>query len=298
MGRIGVLGLGGGGGGGGGASNLADLVDVSITDVDGAFLVGTGSGFVGEIGATARSSLGLGTSDNVEFADVTLIDLLVSDVGRISFLDAVGAEDYALRRSVANVLLLDGAQFSVDGAQNFGGSGTGRGLTIENTAGFVRLRGVNANVAWQSNGLGMNLSTHTDGELEVMKFYNSGVDQHRGRGVVGQNDVLLSSLSGASVTTSGLVPAGSHLLSVTVRVNTEVTGATSFDVGDGTDQDKYGAAVGLTAGTVTNPEDSTTDPMSWSASAQEVTLTANGSNFTGGAVRVSAMYLTHHPPNS
>lgn len=105
----------------------------------------------------------------------------------------------------------------------------------------------------------------------------------------------LSALSGASVATTNLVPAGGRIFAVTVEVATQVTGASSFDVGDGVDDDRYAAAVGLTVGFATNHASATADPMSWSAAAQDVTLTANGSSFTGGAVIVRAFWVGGSP---
>ena len=50
----------------------AQLQDVAgLTPTDGNIIVGDGANFVAESGATARTSLGLGASDNVEFAQVT-----------------------------------------------------------------------------------------------------------------------------------------------------------------------------------------------------------------------------------
>src|SRR5262245_37705472 len=55
-------------------------------------------------------------------------------------------------------------------------------------------------------------------------------------------------LSGASVTTTGLIPAGYTLIGVTSRVTVTITGATTWDLGDGTTQDLYANDKALTAG--------------------------------------------------
>lgn len=102
----------------------------------------------------------------------------------------------------------------------------------------------------------------------------------------------LSGLSGASASTTSLVPAGSIVVGVEIEVDTAVEGATSFDVGDGSDVDRWGKEIAIAAGTTTTPSDYT-DPTSFLASSgQDVTLTANGSNFTAGAVTVTAYYTT------
>lgn len=108
----------------------------------------------------------------------------------------------------------------------------------------------------------------------------------------------LTALSGASASTTNLVPAGCRVLYVVARVTTTITGATTWDAGDGSDVDRYGAALALASGTTLDEASATADPESWSASAQDVTLTANGSNFTGGAVRITAFYLDPTPPGS
>jgi hypothetical protein len=55
----------------------AQLDDIAgLTPTDGNFIVGNGTNFVAESGNTARTSLGLGTSDDVQFDDLTLTGVL------------------------------------------------------------------------------------------------------------------------------------------------------------------------------------------------------------------------------
>lgn len=55
----------------------AGLTDIAgLTPSDGNFIVGNGTNFVAESGNTARTSLGLGTSDDVQFDDLTLSGVL------------------------------------------------------------------------------------------------------------------------------------------------------------------------------------------------------------------------------
>lgn len=102
---------------------------------------------------------------------------------------------------------------------------------------------------------------------------------------------LLSGLTGATATATALVPAGSFVLGVTVRVTTTITGATSFDVGDGVDVDRWGAAIALPAGTTTSIANFTANGFGQFTAANNVVLTANGANFTGGAVRITVHYF-------
>lgn len=104
---------------------------------------------------------------------------------------------------------------------------------------------------------------------------------------------LLSGLTGASVTSTGLIPANALLLAMIVRVTTLITGATSFSIGDGTDVDRWGATIAVDAGTTTTQANYTAaNAVGVSAlAATDIVLTANGANFTAGAVRVTVYYV-------
>ena len=80
-----------------------------------------------------------------------------------------------------------------------------------------------------------------------------------------------------------------------MRVTTAITGATSFNVGrtGGTANEFGNVAIGL--GT-TNPGLLGTPNAQFSSVT--VTLTAVGSNFTAGAVRIQLAYLLLNPPTS
>jgi hypothetical protein len=104
--------------------------------------------------------------------------------------------------------------------------------------------------------------------------------------------VTLSNLSGASVaTTTGFIPDGAVLVGLTTRVSTAITGATGYDIGDGSDADRWGANVGIALNTSSDNTNWTAGTIECFTAAQEVTLTAVGNNFTGGAVVIVAHYL-------
>lgn len=98
----------------------------------------------------------------------------------------------------------------------------------------------------------------------------------------------LTGLSGASVSTTIAIPAYCVLLGVSTRTTTAITGAASYDCGptSGT-VDAYGGSLGIAGGStnigVIGPTAFYSDTT--------VTLTANGGNFTAGAVRVSIQYI-------
>ena len=63
-------------------AQLADIAGLAVTD--GNIIVGDGSNFVAESGATARTSLGLGTADNVQFAQITGSAIALSNADGIA----------------------------------------------------------------------------------------------------------------------------------------------------------------------------------------------------------------------
>lgn len=101
-------------------------------------------------------------------------------------------------------------------------------------------------------------------------------------------------LTGASVESSQDIPAGTLCLGVSSRVLAEVTGATSFDVGISGEVNKFGGSLALTSGStnvgVVGPTPFYTDTP--------VLITANGSNFTGGELRLAIHILRLTTPTA
>lgn len=96
---------------------------------------------------------------------------------------------------------------------------------------------------------------------------------------------------GTATCGTNLIEAGSTVYGCVCRVNTLITGATSIDIGDGSDADKWGDNIAVTAGTETTSASFTTGtatPINYPAAAA-LTLTANGSNFTAGVVRCACL---------
>ena len=101
-------------------------------------------------------------------------------------------------------------------------------------------------------------------------------------------------LSGASTSSSFSFPNQCLIYGVSLRVITAITGASSFDCGDGSDVDRFGASLGITLGS----ENQGVIGPSGNYSSTNVVLTANASNFTGGSVRIAAHYSILSPPSS
>ncbi len=141
---------------------------------------------------------------------------------------------------------------------------------------------------------GEELGTATDVDLKLAPGGTGNLIVAAANGI-GTNVKTATSeetaMSGAAVTASNLIPAGSFVLGVTVRVTTEIEGATTFTIGDGSDVDRWGTGIALAAGTTTTIADFTAAGFGQFVAANDVVLTATGSDFTAGAVRITVHYL-------
>lgn len=103
---------------------------------------------------------------------------------------------------------------------------------------------------------------------------------------------LLSGLSGSFVETTIEIPDRAVVFGVSTRTVTDVTGAASYDCGVSGEANKFGGSLGAAAGS-TNA--GVIGPTAYYANTK-VRLTANGSDFTGGAVRVALHYFLPRVP--
>jgi hypothetical protein len=164
------------------------------------------------------------------------------------------------------------------------------------TLGFTRINGLaltNNSVVQLFSG-GTNILEQVGGtSAQTFNIYGTQTSStNYQRLTIKTKAVTLSALSGASVaTTTGLIPDGAVLVGLTTRVSTAITGATGYDIGDGTDADRWGANIGFALNTSSDNTNWTAGTIECFTAAQEVTLTAVGSNFTGGAVVIVAHYL-------
>lgn len=115
---------------------------------------------------------------------------------------------------------------------------------------------------------------------------------------------LVPSSAGATITASGLIPAGALPLGVVTKVVTTLGntgGITSYSVGNSLDADKWGISSGITDTVTTDPTDFVDNALIWnnSGSAADVILTANGGTFDNtGAIRVVVTYVSLTAPTS
>lgn len=138
------------------------------------------------------------------------------------------------------------------------------------------------------NALGLRNGTNAQA-LRIFDTHTSDSDYHR-LGIATAR-ALLSSLSGASVTASALIPAGAIVVGVTAKVLTAITGATSWQLGTAADPDRFAAAGGIALGSTTDNRNWTSGALECFLTATNLVLTANGANFTGGAIYISVQYI-------
>lgn len=114
-------------------------------------------------------------------------------------------------------------------------------------------------------------------------------------------NAMTATLSAASTHDfAAAIPAGATVVGVTTRVTTTITGCTSIQIGDGTDVDRFGNAIALTAGTTTTNADwtVTSAPVYAAATVIRITAVGGGASFTAGAMRVCVYYLAPTAPTS
>ena len=108
----------------------------------------------------------------------------------------------------------------------------------------------------------------------------------------------LSTPSGTVATASNFIPDGALLLGITARVITAVTGPAGFDIGDGTTVDRWGNSIAVALGTTSRPVDYIDGTVEIFTAANDVVITTDGVDFTGGSIRLTAHYITLTAPTS
>jgi hypothetical protein len=237
---------------------------------------------------TKTLALSAGGSNRVTVSDVAVTSTLpyYAPVSGYRFATDV-SDDTAMVLAAENIIDFNaggGAVFRVDGAGSqivlrsgntfsFAGSGIGSSdLFMERvSSGLVR---------WQN-------ATAPTGQRQY--GYLSG-----SRAAYGQVQTAINTatLSGATTTCSNLIPAGAFVIGVATTTTTTITGASGYQVGDGSDADRWGDITGTAVGTVSTNASATANPTGWFSATNNVVLTAKTSNFTGGVVQVVVFYFS------
>jgi len=182
--------------------------------------------------------------------------------------------------------------YNVSGAIHIGGTGT-PSLIPTPTAGDLYVNGrTELNGDCYTNG----------GFVSSGNFVYTFTDAGSAETNVKTADAELIAVSGASETASNLIPQGAFLLGVSTYVETALgttNGTTGYQVGDGSDADRFGAITGTAQGTGSDNGDATADFTGAFTSANDVVITAVGGNFDGdGNIRVVAHYIDITPASS
>ena len=195
-----------------------------------------------------------------------------------------GTKDAGISRVSAGLIGVGtGAQGSIAGSMSFLNLTLGGALAVTGATTVTGLLTANGGI---QSGTGA-------GEIDVTSA--SGA-------LLGIRTVEATSaaMSGATVTVgTNIIPAGSYVLGVTVRVMTLVAcGSSTFQVGDGTDADAWGSAIAVAAGTASASANFNITAPAFYAAATNVVLTANGTAFTAGVVKVAVHYITLTGPTA
>lgn len=108
----------------------------------------------------------------------------------------------------------------------------------------------------------------------------------------------LTMSSGSSQTASNLIPDGAVVLALSTRVTTLVTGPAGYDVGDGSDVDRWGNSILVADNTTSDNTDWTATTIQAFTAANNVVITTDGVDFTAGVIRIVVHYIDGTAPTS
>jgi hypothetical protein len=130
-------------------------------------------------------------------------------------------------------------------------------------------------------------------KTNIYDTFTSSTDYHRV--TIATARATLTNVSGASVTATGLIPAGAVVMGVTSKVTTALgtaNGTTGYKIGTGADDDRWGAITGTAAGTTSDNRNWTAGTIECFPSATDVIVTATGGNFNAtGVIYLSVQYM-------
>lgn len=240
-------------------------------------------------------------TDTASAADSYLIDLRADNTSkfRVTTQPTTGTNTNGFRWEGVN----NGGLFSIDVNGNTASIAPSGGHDVHLANGYVVVfrGGVGNGVRIGTSGNGPRIFYDEDRVLaqrngtnaqvtRIYDTYTSATDYHRL--AIATARATASAMTGATVTLTNIIPAGAVVVGVTCKVTTAITGATSFDIGTATDVDRFGAAIAVALGTTSDNRNWTAGTVECFPAATSLILTANGSNFTGGAVYVSVQYLS------
>jgi hypothetical protein len=130
-------------------------------------------------------------------------------------------------------------------------------------------------------------------KTNIYDTFTSSTDYHRI--AIATARATLTSVSGASVTATNLIPAGAVVMGVTSKVTTGLgttNGTTGYKIGTVADDDRWGAITGTAAGTTSDNRNWTAGTIECFPTATSVIVTATGGNFNAtGVIYLSVQYM-------
>ncbi len=206
------------------------------------------------------------TGDSIDLTALSLAESNILEIGGVGSGDFESVNIYSL--GTINLRPTDDVQVLTDNGTAFSVRTAG-GLSL-----FIV--GQNTTRVVADNGLIIVASiTNNSAETQIQSTFA---------------DVMTT--SGSSVTAVGLIPAGSLVFGVTVKVLNAVSGPSGFDVGDGIDVDRWGNSISGGSLTTTDITDFTSGAVTTFQAANDVVLTSDGVDFTAGEIRITIHYLT------
>lgn len=142
---------------------------------------------------------------------------------------------------------------------------------------------------WDENGAALYIYTGADWDLLSSASGMTHTSNASPFGATNKFHLLEEelTLSGASVDSTIQIPNRAIVFAISVRTTLAVSGASSYDCGIVGETSKYGGTLSISLGTTNS---GVTGPTAFYADTA-IRLTANGSNFSGGKVRITIHYM-------
>ena len=298
---------------------------------DFAFYGDQGSGYLVGVSSFARTgTTATFTTYGVDGSTPANHDLQIGDQVRVNYgagVTPLDLDSNPANRSTYGALYVktvpSNSTFTVQVANSGGSSGSGNKIR---TAKFYWLHGIKqggehvlqlpsatptsgeiingtiANAAFsiqdkQLNRLaGLRVGLATEGQWWSSQSLNVGGTIATPFTTLQTSQAVAASLSGGTVNVGNLLPTGSIVLGVTARVTQAITGATSFNIGWSGDPNAWGDSIAIALNTIVNASNYTIATVPIFSSGANLTLTSNGSNFTGGSVSLVSHYIKLNAP--
>lgn len=291
------------------ANNTGDLPALDFTGAAGAERLLVGFGDIFEVSLSATSAvtcianydvtgdqtlsgfLALGASPaltgSLRLSNVDSIVMRSVGAADMNILSTPNSDEFDFLDSIMPVVRIAAAAAEFAGRIEVNRT-SGAALSITDTAGTFVAFQVNTSVATENVRIGSATSV-TPLTLEAA----SGAQAvHRSA------TTTVLTPSGASATAASFIPAGALVLAITARVITAITGPAGFDLGDGVIVDRWGNSILTALGTTVDVTDYTSSALQLYPAANDVVITSDGVDFTGGEVRLIVNYIDFTAPTS